>query len=168
MGRINLGRVILAGLVAGLIINLIGLVGFGFLLGDAYEQAMAPRNVAPPATGQMAAIWVVGFAAGIVVAWIYAAIRPRFGPGFQTALTAGLVVWVVGRAFPAVVYTVLGIFPANLALTGLLLGLIQLLLAGWAAGYLYQEEAEAPKPVVVAAPAAGPPPDEPTGAGPTT
>ncbi len=29
-----------------------------------------------------------------LLSWLYAAIRPRFGPGISTALRSGLVVWV--------------------------------------------------------------------------
>jgi hypothetical protein len=33
---------------------------------------------------------------GLVLVWTYAAIRPRFGPGPKTAVTAALVIWIVG------------------------------------------------------------------------
>ena len=37
---------------------------------------------------------------GIVLIWIYAAIRPRFGAGVKTAILAGLAVWVIGSLLP--------------------------------------------------------------------
>ena len=38
--------------------------------------------------------WVVfGIVAGIVTMGLYAAIRPRFGPGLATAIYAGATLW---------------------------------------------------------------------------
>ena len=36
---------------------------------------------------------------GLLLVWLYAAIRPRFGPGPRTATYAALVVWVCGFIF---------------------------------------------------------------------
>jgi hypothetical protein len=35
----------------------------------------------------------VGFLLGIYAMWLYAAIRPRYGPGPKSAVIAGLAVW---------------------------------------------------------------------------
>ena len=38
---------------------------------------------------------VIGFGGGIVAIWLYAAIRPRYGPGPMTAAIAGLAMWLI-------------------------------------------------------------------------
>jgi hypothetical protein len=42
----------------------------------------------------------LGLIGGIVLIWLYAAIRPRFGAGAGTAVIAGLAVWVIGSLIP--------------------------------------------------------------------
>jgi len=54
MGDINYGRVIIAGLVAGLVINVIGYVAFGLILADTMAEAFAPLGVAEPGVTQIA------------------------------------------------------------------------------------------------------------------
>jgi hypothetical protein len=46
----------------------------------------------------MAAHLLWGFVVGIAAIWLYAAIRPRYGPGAATALRAGFAVWLFVHA----------------------------------------------------------------------
>ncbi|MFQ5743890.1 MAG: hypothetical protein ACE5HV_09915 [Acidobacteriota bacterium] len=160
MGTINYGRVILAGLAAGLVVNIIANVAYGFILADAVEEALAPVGASPPGGGQIALLWVGGFAFGIVLAWVYAAMRPRFGPGVGTATKAALAVWVVSSVLPAFDEVVIGTAATNFVLSTSLVGLIGALAGAWTAGYFYREE-EAAEPA-----AAPPPPPQPSPSGP--
>ncbi|HTG13743.1 MAG TPA: hypothetical protein VK747_00595, partial [Blastocatellia bacterium] len=102
MGKINMGRVILGGLLAGLIINIGESVLNGMILAKDLEDVMRSLNK-PAITGSAIAVFVVlGFVLGIIIVWIYAAIRPRFGPGPKTALCAGLTVWALAYLYAAV------------------------------------------------------------------
>jgi hypothetical protein len=41
-------------------------------------------------------VWILwGFVYGILCVWLYAGIRPRFGPGPGTAAKAGFVAWLL-------------------------------------------------------------------------
>ena len=146
MGDINYAKVIIAGLVAGLVVNVIGYVAFDWILAETMAEAFAPLGVAEPGVTQIALFWVIGFIHGIVLAWVYAAFRPRFGPGVGTAMKAGLTLWVVGSLQPSFGDAVMGIFTTTALVTGVLAGLVQFLAAGWVAGYLYQEGGAAPAP----------------------
>jgi len=56
-----------------------------------------------PEGGSTIAVWMVyGFAWAIAAVWLYAAIRPRFGPGAKTALCAGLAVWFFHSLLPGI------------------------------------------------------------------
>jgi hypothetical protein len=93
MGKINFGRVLLGGLVAGLILN----IG-EYLLNDkvlAKEMAELFRRCGfpKPGTNFIVIAVVITFVLGIVIVFGYAAIRPRFGPGPKTAIIAGLLAW---------------------------------------------------------------------------
>ena len=140
MGKINLGRVILGGLAAGLAYNLINWIGHGVILKAASSETMAELNMEPPGAGLQIQLWLIWLGYGVALAWVYAAIRPRFGPGFATALRAGGTVWFVGIVVPALPMVVLGFATAGMVLADLLVGLAALLAGGLIAGYLYREE----------------------------
>jgi hypothetical protein len=112
MGKINLGRVILGGIVAGIIINISQFVLHNMVIKDAETEAMKRLNVTMPETGTNIAVWVLwAFAWGIAAVWLYAAIRPRFGPGPGTAVKAGLAAWFFSCLLATVAMINLGLFP---------------------------------------------------------
>src|SRR5262249_61502207 len=101
MGKINWGKVVLGGLLAGVIIDVVEGILEGVILGPEWRQAMQALGHPLQETGANITLHVLlGFAYGLVALWLYAAIRPRFGAGPKTALDAGLVGGVVGRVIP--------------------------------------------------------------------
>lgn len=96
MAKVNTGRLIQGGLLAGLVINVICFLGSGVLWGGkimAEQQAghflKEPRF--PFAPAYMLLMFVMGFA----LVWLYAAVRPRLGPGPKTAITVGVVAGII-------------------------------------------------------------------------
>lgn len=126
MGKINLQRVVLCGLLAGLVLNVIDYVVYGVILADDMNAAM--QALGKPPVGGSAIAWfvVVDFLYGIALIWGYAAIRPRFGPGARTAVYAGLYMWVVMALLHAVAETQMGFMPQNLYVIGTLVALVAL------------------------------------------
>ena len=96
MGKINIGRVILGGIVAGIIINIFEYVLNGIYLAGQWPSIMSSIN--RPALSMNGIMWfdVMGFVLGLATIWTYAAIRPRFGAGPKTAVYAALLIWIVG------------------------------------------------------------------------
>lgn len=139
MGKINYVRVLLGGLLAGLIINISEYILNEPILGADWQAALQARNL--PEFGSAAIAWfiVLGFVLGILGVWIYAAIRPRFNPGPKTALCAGATVWALAYAYPTVGFGVMEFFPAKIIWWGLIWGLIELLVATVAGAWLYKE-----------------------------
>ena len=140
MGRINVGRVLLGGLLAGLVFNVFeALVGRLFILQLMTDALAAIGRAAPEAPMWMAYYVILGFLWGIFGVWIYAAIRPRFGPGPRTAVIAGLVLWLAWPVFLGLGQGPLGIFPAGFYYRFVVYGLVEhvtMLLAG---AWLYRE-----------------------------
>lgn len=95
MGKINWRRVVAGGLLAGVVLNLLDWLVNGLWLRDVWEAAIEAVPDARAATGGAIA-WFVAtdLLYGIFLVWLYAAIRPRYGPGPKTALYAGLATWV--------------------------------------------------------------------------
>jgi hypothetical protein len=139
MGRINWGRVLLGGLAAGLVINVSEAILNGVVARDAFAEAMKALNLDPEA-GSLAVWFVYGFAIGILAIWLYAAIRPRFGPGPKTALMAGVFVWILAYLFPTIAQLNMGMLPTGLAWLGLNWGLVEVLIATLLGAWIYREE----------------------------
>ena len=141
MQPINWTRVLIGGLVAGLVVNFSEFIMNAVVLKNDWAQVMKAMN--KPADFSVAQILifnVIGFAVGIAGVWLYAAIRPRLGPGLKTALTAAVAVWALGNLLPNIGFLVMNIFPANLVYIGIGWGLAETL-AGIALGAkLYREE----------------------------
>ena len=83
MGKMNIGRLIAGGLVAGLIINIAEGVTNGAILGQQWKDRAA--KMAPvtrqPTNAQAMILWtILAFALGLIAIWMYAAVRTRFGP----------------------------------------------------------------------------------------
>ena len=149
MNRINMTRVILGGLVAGLIINASEFLLNGVVLADAMKVQFAKMNLQEPGANAMAVFVAMGFVIGIATIWLYAAIRPRFGAGPKTAAIAGLAVWVLAYVYGTIGLEVLGMVPARMAAIGLTWGLAEVLVAAIGGAYFYQEEASSRRAVSV-------------------
>ncbi|PYP30193.1 MAG: hypothetical protein DMD47_10255, partial [Gemmatimonadetes bacterium] len=115
MGKINWGRVVLGGLLAGLVLNVIDWVVYGKVLAADFNAALQALGKGPM-TGSMI-IWFVifDFLFGIFLVWFYAAIRPRFGAGPRTAVLAGFAIWVLYGLLHAIGEAPMGLFPLRLA-----------------------------------------------------
>jgi len=139
MGKINLGRVILGGLLAGLVVNIGEAILNMVVIKEQVDAAMLALNV--PAVGSQAITGLVtlGFALGIAMVWVYAAIRTRFGPGVPTAVVAGVMVWFLSYAYPSASMVIMGIFPANLTVIATVWGLAEVVLASIAGASVYSE-----------------------------
>ncbi|MGH9601582.1 MAG: hypothetical protein ACRD24_04245, partial [Terriglobales bacterium] len=88
----NWGRVFLCGLVAGLIWWLLSAAILTFFGGDLLTAV--PR-IHAQGRGLIAFSITVNLGMGIWAMWLYAAIRPRYGPGPKTAVVAALGWWVM-------------------------------------------------------------------------
>ena len=146
MERINLNRVLLGGLVAGIVANILGFLVDGVILAPQWTTALKVLGKGDFTTNQIVAFNVIGLAYGVFAVWLYAAIRPRYGAGPKTALCAGLAVWVAGVLLPnAGMMGVTGLFPSDLTTMTTLAGIVEWSAAILAGAALYKESAESPR-----------------------
>ena len=139
MSSINLGRVLLGGFVAGIVINVFEYVLNGVVLADQWPGIMSAINRPPLTFHDIVIFNVMGFVEGVVAVWTYAAIRPRFGVGVKTAVYAGVLTWVTAYVLATVTPVVMGVFPAHLAFVMVAVGLVEIIVATIAGAWLYQE-----------------------------
>jgi len=138
MGKINWGRVILGGLLAGVIINIFEYCTNGVALKADWDAAMKALGH-QMSTSAIGVYIVWGFLTGIAAIWLYAAARPRFGPGPKTAALTGFAYWIVGYALPTSGWAPLGLFPTRLLVIGTLVGLVEIIVASIIGAWPYKE-----------------------------
>jgi hypothetical protein len=140
MERINWLRVIVGGLLAGLVVNVCEFVVTGVILKNNWAAAMkALGRPAEYGAGETAAFIVWGFLVGIFAIWFYVAIRPRYGPGPRTAAIAGVAVWVLGYLLAAIPRLATHLFPRRLLLLGVAVGLVEAVAGTLLGAWLYKE-----------------------------
>jgi hypothetical protein len=139
MGSINVRKVIVAGLVAGVVLLVIDVATGATLFSTPMEEALAARNLDMAALeGAVPVFLVTDLMYGLLTAFVYAAIRPRFGAGPMPGLLAGFVVWA-SSALNHVNFSAMGFLPTSLTAMMLTVWLVALLIAGYVAGRLYSE-----------------------------
>lgn len=144
MAKMNLGRVLLGGIVAGIVIDIWEGVMRGVLLQDRAADAMAALGrTANVSVRQIVALDVWGLVVGIFTVLLYAAIRPRFGAGPKAAIFAGLMIWALVFALGIMPVVFLHLLPVSLSAITVCGELVMMILAGLAGGALYQEAAAA-------------------------
>jgi hypothetical protein len=142
MGKINVGRVIIGGIVAGLVADVLGYIVDGKLLAPQWADGMKALGLAGFSSNQWIWFNVLGLASGIALIWVYAAIRPRFGAGVKTAVYAGLAVWVVGALLPNLGFMwVGGLYSHQLTVMTTLGGVVEIVVGAIAGAALYKESA---------------------------
>ena len=140
MNKINIGRAILGGLVAGVILNIGEFVLNTMVLGkdmqEFFKRCGFPPN--PGSTFIVIAV-VITFVLGIVIVLGYASIRPRFGAGPKTAIITALFAWFGVYFYQTVIGLGLGIMPTRVAVIALAWGLVEYIVATLAGAALYKE-----------------------------
>ncbi len=141
MAHTNRGRVIMGGLLAGVVINVVEFVVNGVVLKGAWGQAMqALGKPATLSTGMVVMFIIWGLLLGIAAIWLYAAIRTRYGPGPNTAIRTGLAAWAIAVFLPNLGNYAMALFPLPLLLDSTVVALVEIVVATLAGAWLYKEE----------------------------
>ena len=141
MRKINTGRLILGGIVAGILVNVSETVLNAVVLKDQWAEAM--KALGKPMTAmdpKAMVVWILwGFVYGILCVWMYAAIRSRFGPGAGTAAKAGFVAWLLAGLLSSVGMANMGLVPTSLLVTSAIWTLVESILVTIVGAWLYKE-----------------------------
>jgi hypothetical protein len=140
---INTQKVVVGGLAAGVVTNILGFLGYGMLLGprmNAELDAVVPGLSTRMATGTAMTLSILTqFIISLLLVWLYAAMRPRFGAGFKTAAYAAVVIWMCGNIFYSGWYLG-GLMSGSTYVFASVMHLVILLAGAYVGGMLYKEE----------------------------
>ncbi|HET9385199.1 MAG TPA: hypothetical protein VFO67_08635 [Gemmatimonadales bacterium] len=141
MAKINMQKVIVGGLIAGVVLNVVDTVLYGIVLKDDMAAAMAAMNRPAMTTAQIPWFVFLDFVAGVFLVWLYAAMRPRFGAGPGTAAKVGVAAWFLGILLVNLFNWPAEYPPHNIAIISTLVALVSVPLATVAGAKFYTEEA---------------------------
>jgi hypothetical protein len=131
-------RIVLCGLVAGVVWHLLSATALGLLAPDLMP---ALRRVAIYPGRSGAFFYAIDVAMGIWAVWLYAAISARYGPGVRTAALAGLAWWTL-RGLQSAKWAGLGFLSPGASYAPLAAGsLLAALVAALAGARLYDATA---------------------------
>ena len=144
MAGINIGKMVVGGVVAGLVINVGETIIHLFLLADQSAALMESMRLASePTGGQIGMYWLLGFIVGMAMIKIYVGFRPRFGAGVGTAMKAAGVVWTLSSLVPALGNSASGLMGLGDYLPFLIGTLVVVAAGGVAGAALYTEDGDA-------------------------
>ena len=139
----NTKKVVIGGIVAGVVMNVIDFIVNMFIVGDrmkaeteAFKPGLSDQMMS---SSNMVSYIVMDFVLGFALIWTYAAIRPRFGPGVKTASYAAILFWLLALVF-LTGYMHMGVMSKGLWFTFAFLGLVNFLLSAWAGAKFYTED----------------------------
>jgi hypothetical protein len=96
------------------------------------------HHIPGTSAGSRAIVVVAPFVLGITAMWLYAAIRPRYGPGPKTASVAGLALWFIG-GWVDVLWAAFGAVPLEVIVAPLAANLPITVVAAIVGAWLYKE-----------------------------
>ena len=139
MSAINLRSVMVGGIVAGLVAIAFDFLITSYLMAAEFSAMLARLNLSEGAMQRW--IWVFGiadFAWGFLLVFTYAAIRPRFGPGPQTAIIGAVILWLA-LAIGVLILMAIGLHTPRSYAMSTALYLVSALAASIAGASLYKE-----------------------------
>jgi hypothetical protein len=139
MGKINGSRWILGGVVSGVFIWLVEGAASMLYMADMEAAMKAHQLSMEMSAGMMFQSLLVSLIMGLVAVFLYAAARPRFGPGPKTAVVVGCAVFLSGYLIPLIGYNMMDLFPVSLLVVWGVVGFVEIVLATLIGAWLYRE-----------------------------
>ena len=143
MGKINVRRLILGCLVAGVVFNF-AVIPINVWEADLFLDATEGLGISVEEISEIPGIFAFWIVLTFVLAgggvWLYVAMRPRFGAGLKTALYAGLGAWFFFYALGFSWLAASLIFPVGLAVHVILTHVVAMCLSTVAGAWVYKEE----------------------------
>lgn len=140
MGGINTGKLLVCGFLAGIVINCGQTVVHLFLLAERSAALTEGMGLPEPTGGQIGIYWLISFAVGFAMIFVYAGFRPRFGAGPGTAVLAAATTYVLAELIPSLFFIASGIFGFGEYLPFFISTLVILMVAGVVGAWPYSED----------------------------
>ena len=139
MGTIKIAGVVAGGLLAGAIWQIVSFAWVTFVLAEELEAILRRFNASALPPQSFLVHLTTALAGGVLLVWLYAAMRSRFGWGLRSALIAGFVVWLFSFVTFMATAVVMNMFSRRLAFLAGLGGMIATSLAAFVGTSAYKD-----------------------------
>ena len=143
MKQLDIVRLVMAGLVSGIVIYVVESILNGVILAadwKAWSVVASQIFRMPPETNSLIFWGIQALIAGWAGTFVYAAIRAWVGVNLRAAYISGLAVWAVGWLGMSFDKLALGIEPNKMIFYNLLAALLACLLGQVAASFIYRDK----------------------------
>ena len=143
MGKINWTRVLIGGLIAGVVANVFQFAVWVPLVGRSLSAALQTLGHPMQETfGTTVLMVVLMFVMGFVAIWLYAAIRPRYGAGPGTAVLTGAAAALLMGVLPDIGWGLtLRLIPATVWVEDAVISVVAIVIATVLGAWVYKEQA---------------------------
>jgi len=138
MGKINWGRVFLGGVLFGVVGGILLFCDVNLLARDFLAAVQARGQFPESKVVQLGMCLVAMILLGIWTIWLYAAIRPRYGPGPKTAAIVGLATALFGT-LADVCWGLMGFVPPASLVAGVVVAVPIVIVATLVGAWPYKE-----------------------------
>ena len=147
MSKINVGRWVLGGLVAGVLAFIFDGIVHGVLLKESWQHVMTAlgRQINEQDRGGFGYYAVYDLVKGFAGVFLYISMRTLFGPGPKTAILAGLLLWALVIPLPLGGLIPAEFFGRRFAAAWSLYALIPTVIFTLVGAWLYQPPTAAPE-----------------------
>ena len=140
----NWRRVLLGGGVAGALLWLLESVVSQRYLNSMQTALRAHGLFIEPSARLWFLSILIALLVGLTMVFVYAAVRPRFGPGPRTATIVAVVLWLGGYVPALIGFDMIDLFPRTLLYVWGLVGLLEMILANFVGAWVYREAPPVP------------------------
>ena len=137
--KINIKSVFVSGIIAGVIIMLIG-AGLVPIVGNQMDKALENLSVPPLSNGAMAYFATISLILGIAIMGVYALIQHKFKSKLKAAVTVSITFWFFTYFWSNAALVAYGFLPLKLVAVGTAWGLLELLVAALVGSILYKSK----------------------------
>ena len=139
MRSINTNRLLLAGVVVGVLLWLLEAAASMIYL-DEMRMALQAHSLVLQIKSSTWLASLAGFLLfGLTLVFMYVAMRPRFGPGPKTAIIAAVTLWLGGYVTSLIGYDQIALYPRSLLYLWGVVGLVQLIIGSIVGAWIYRE-----------------------------
>lgn len=135
--KINTRRLVLCGLLAGLILNLGDMYLNGPILADHWSQTMQSLNLEPISAVAIIFFLFMEFILGIGLVWLYLIFSLKYGRGYRSVFYATFTVWTLIWFWGYISNLILNIYPLQIVLPSLIWGFFEVGLAAITGSFIY-------------------------------
>lgn len=139
MAGINMGKVLVGGIVAGIVATVGEFLLNEYVIAADMAESFATMNLPEPAGSTIAVFIVLTIVAMCATMWIYAALRSQMGAGPKTAACAGILAWVLGPLWVTPGLMAMGMMSTSAMVISLVWQLVEYPVAAIAGAYFYSD-----------------------------